>query len=106
MAGVGPKTAASLLKNYGSVENIYGNLTADPRLEKLARFKEQVELAKVLVTLDRNVPLDGASYVGNLAADYNEARVREYFREFGFETLIKRLETGVKLTRREQGVIL
>ena len=58
---VGEKTAALLLKEFGSIENIYKNLDSisKPALKKnLEEHKDQVQIARELTTIDTNVPID------------------------------------------------
>ncbi len=63
--GVGPKTAATLLAEYGSIEGIYENLAKikGKRGETLAASRDLVDLSRRLVTLkdDCEFPLDDAS---------------------------------------------
>jgi DNA polymerase-1 len=51
--GVGPKTAAALLAEYGSIEGVYAHIDRikGKRGEALAASKELVELSRLLVTL-------------------------------------------------------
>ncbi len=89
--GVGPKTAAELLARFGTLDNAFKNLSADPKLEKkLGPFKKEAELAKDLVTLSRNVPI-AVSGVEELKIGDKADVVRKYFEKLGFGTLIGRL---------------
>jgi len=90
--GVGPKTAAELIKKFGSVENLYRNLSGDPKLEKkLGPFRREAELSRELVILDRNAPVKVEKLEDLRVADKEEAQ-KEYFHSLGFETLVKRAE--------------
>ncbi|HDN79144.1 MAG: DNA polymerase I [Chloroflexi bacterium] len=91
--GIGEKTAAKLLRKYGSLENIYRHLDeiTPPRLKEiLAQNRDRAFLNKDLVTIRTNVPLDvdleSLRYQG-----YDEKKVKEIFRELEFRTLFKRL---------------
>jgi DNA polymerase-1 len=57
--GIGPKTAAALLAEHGSIEGIYSNLGAikGKRGETLAASRELVDLSRRLVTLKRDCDL-------------------------------------------------
>ncbi len=58
---VGEKTAASLLKQFGSIENLYKNLdkiTKETLRKNLEAAREQVQIARQLTTIDTNVPID------------------------------------------------
>jgi DNA polymerase I len=58
--GVGPKTALELIRNFGSLEGLYGNLDALPRKkqqETLRQFREQAFLSRRLATIRIDAPL-------------------------------------------------
>jgi DNA polymerase-1 len=58
--GIGPKTAAALLKSYGSVENIVAH-TAElkgKQKELFTQFGEQALLSKKLATIITDVPIE------------------------------------------------
>ncbi len=93
--GVGPKTALAILSRFGTLEKAYESMSEDPKLEaKLAPFRENAFLAKSLVTLERNVPVDVGA-LESLNVVYSEHAVKKYFLHMGFEALIKRLENGI-----------
>ncbi len=59
--GIGPKTAAELLGQYGDLETLLARaheIKQAKRRENLTTFAEQARLSKKLVTLDQNVPLE------------------------------------------------
>ncbi len=58
--GVGPKTAAALLKAYGSVENIVAHATElkGKQKELFTQFGEQALLSKKLATIITDVPIE------------------------------------------------
>jgi len=59
--GIGPKTAIKLVKEYGSLDNLYANLDAmvNAKLRaKLAEFKEQAYLSHHLATIVRDMDLN------------------------------------------------
>ncbi len=59
--GIGPKTAALLLNEFGDLETLLeraGEIKQNKRRENLIEFAEQARLSKRLVELDQNVPLD------------------------------------------------
>src|SRR5690606_1463698 len=69
--GVGEKTALKLLKEYGSVENVYKSIdaiTAKKLKENLTDNEEQAYMSKVLATIEVNAPIkvtiDDLSYEG------------------------------------------
>ena len=59
--GIGPKTAAQLLDEFGTLEELLdraGEIKQNKRRENLIEFADQARLSKRLVTLDTNTPLD------------------------------------------------
>lgn len=58
--GIGPKTAAALLKDFGSIEEIIAHSDElPPRLqEKIRTYADQARLSKNLATIRCTVPLD------------------------------------------------
>lgn len=58
--GIGPKTAAELINEYGSLEGVLQNVQSikqNKRRESLIEFAEQARISRRLVELDCNVPL-------------------------------------------------
>jgi DNA polymerase-1 len=58
--GIGIKTAAELINQYGTLENLLERapeIKQPKRRQSLIEFAEQARLSKALVTLDANVPL-------------------------------------------------
>lgn len=105
VAGIGPKTASNLLKQYETFENLYEHLSDLPEKisAKLATDIEQASLAKKLATIVTDVPvtldlpkcdLKGFDIVG----------LRDGFDSLGFQSLIKRITPQVKEQEdREKG---
>jgi DNA polymerase-1 len=59
--GIGIKTAAELINQYGDLETLLaraGEIRQPKRRENLIAFAEQARISKRLVTLDDNVPID------------------------------------------------
>ena len=59
--GIGPKTAAQLLEEFGDLETLLsrtGEIKQAKRRENLTQFADQARLSQRLVTLDDNTPLD------------------------------------------------
>lgn len=94
--GVGPKTAVELIKKFGSVENIYKNLSSDKKLEaRLAPFKEEARLSKELVVLRKDAPI-GRAELRDLSAGERPEELKEYFLGLGFGSLLKRMAESAK----------
>lgn len=61
VTGVGPKTAAGLINEYGTVENLYHNISRVAKYkmkQNLLDAKEDVKIAKFLVTIKTDVPIE------------------------------------------------
>ena len=98
--GVGPKTAAKLIEEYGSVEGVYANIDKikGKRKENLEKARPKVDLAVKLVTLKRDLELDfdlAAAKAGAIDA----AALRRFFKEMGFR---RHLDDLNRLLPKEQ----
>ncbi|MEW6530734.1 MAG: DNA polymerase I [Thermodesulfobacteriota bacterium] len=93
--GVGEKTAAKLLQDFGSLEKIYADLAAVTQQklrEKLEANKDKAFLSRELVELDAKVPLDKG--VEELIPGEQDAEaLRELFKELEFQRLLSELPT-------------
>ncbi|MBI4087676.1 MAG: hypothetical protein HY434_02490 [Candidatus Liptonbacteria bacterium] len=92
--GIGPKTAAEILKKFGSVEEAYEKLKEYPRIElKLGPFQKEALRSKDLVTLKRDVPV-AIRDLEELEAKDNFPEIKNYFEKLGFKTLAARAEAA------------
>lgn len=103
--GVGPKTAANLLKEYGNLENIYKNLgSIKKKNEKLAtRLAEGTEsagLAQKLAGIVKDAPIK-LKLDECLCSDFDMKGLKEEFGKFGFKSLIKRLTSDASKETKE-----
>ncbi|MBI3366824.1 hypothetical protein HY041_04330 [Candidatus Roizmanbacteria bacterium] len=92
--GIGPKTAMSLLKEYGTFENMYKNINSLPSKisEKLAVDAEQAALAKKLATIVIDAPI--TLYLENCSrTNLSIKNLKEEFEKLGFKSLLKRLQS-------------
>ncbi|MBD3426146.1 MAG: DNA polymerase I [Candidatus Omnitrophica bacterium] len=91
--GIGKVTAAKLIKQYGTVDDIYTNLeevSSKSVKRKLEQGREMAQLSRELVELDREVPIEfdfGEAELG----EPNAERLEELFREFEFEKLLRQI---------------
>jgi DNA polymerase-1 len=91
--GVGEKTAAKLIRDYGTLESMYERLDEvkpDKLRDKLAEFRKQVFVGKDLSTIVRDLPIQIDLESARLG-DYDRDTVVRLFREYEFRTLIERL---------------
>jgi DNA polymerase I len=91
--GVGEKTAAKLLKEYGTLENVLDNAAnIKGKLgEKVAAGKESALLSKKLATIITNIPAAQFNETNFKIDSPNKDLLREIFTELEFKTLGKRL---------------
>ncbi len=94
--GVGPKTAAELLKQYDNVENVVahaGELKGKLK-ERVEQYGEQALLSKKLATIVTNVPVeyneDLLRYTGP-----NKEVLTPIFEEMEFKTMMARAFAGI-----------
>ena len=107
--GIGDKTAADLLRQFGSLEDILDNIdkvSGAKRKENLTEFGEQSRMSKRLATIVCDLPLD-VDLDALHAAPPDRSRLLEIFRAFEFRTLARRVEeldlAGAGTAAREAG---
>ena len=94
--GIGDKTAAALLQQFGSLETILSSvdeITGAKRKENLTNFAGDARLSKELATIQRDVPLEVDPLA--IAAEESEpsrAKLREVFIEFELRDPLRRIE--------------
>lgn len=91
--GIGPKTAAQLIEEFGSLENLLDNLDdikQEKRRQSLIDNADMARLSKKLVTLVDTVPvplpLEDIKPYGNVPAP-----LVSFFQHHGFNSLLKRI---------------
>ncbi len=91
--GVGEKTAAKLIEQFGSIENLYAHIDeVTPRkLQQLLLENEEVaQQSKELVTIVTDMPLT-LDLDSCAVSAYERSQVVELFRELEFNTLLPKL---------------
>ena len=109
--GIGEKTATDIIKNYGTLENLYkeierpfdkvrgkpfgkaqgkGGLLKDRIVKILLEHKKDAFFSKTLATIRRDAPVEFE--LEKVKFEINLGKLRNMFGELGFEALIKRLE--------------
>lgn len=90
--GVGEKTAAKLLKEFGSIDNLLENTDKlkGALKKKVEENKELIIFSKFLASIKTDVPVDfdADKFV---VEPINETALREIFEELEFRTLINRV---------------
>jgi DNA polymerase-1 len=91
--GVGEKTAAKLIREFGDLDSLYRRLeevTPEKLREKLREHRDQVHQGRELSTIMRDLPVRLDLSAARLG-DYDRDTVVRLFREYEFRTLIERL---------------
>jgi len=100
--GIGVKTAAELITNYGDLESLLaaaGSIKQPKRREKLIEFAEQARISRELVKLKDDVPIE-VSVDRFGVQDPNAEMLLGFLRKMEFTTLTKRIseKLGVEAT--------
>ena len=93
--GIGPKTAISLIKKYGTVEELYRKIEAGEddlkgkQRENIVNNKEMAELSRKLGEIDTKVPLEDTLEDIKLE-EWDKPKVLELFEELRLNRYIER----------------
>lgn len=96
--GIGKKTAAELIQKYGSIKNLYDELSTDtavlkPKVkESLKQNKDKAMLSLELVETKKDVDIDFKLDDCKMS-DFDREKVKNIFVELGFNSLIDKLPT-------------
>jgi len=95
--GIGEKTSKEIIAQYGSLEGIYENINdfKGKKKENLIEFKERIMLARKLVTIDLNVPLD-IDFEAMKLTPANQMELNAVLEELEFKNMLKRMQFGEK----------
>jgi DNA polymerase-1 len=91
--GVGEKTAAKLIRDFGDLDTLFARLdevTPEKLRDKLREHRDQVYRGRDLSTIVRDLPVTLDLEAARLR-DYDRDTVVRLFREYEFRTLIERL---------------
>ncbi len=93
---IGPKTAAQLLEQFGSLENLLDNLDDIPQPKRRQVLKDNIEnakLSKLLVTLAQDI--EAPLSLDDMAVhDPKTPILKAFLEEQGFKTLMTRIGLG------------
>ncbi len=95
--GIGPKTAAELIQQFGTLEQLLQHahtIKQTKRRENLQQYVEQARISKLLVTLDQQVPLP---------LDFEQLQPRQpdpavfqpFFQKHGFKSLVNKFKSTI-----------
>ncbi len=97
--GIGPKTAAKLLEEFGTLEALLdraSEVKAKKTSENLIAFADQARLSKRLVTLDQNVPLGADEGLDDLFIHEPDGeKLISYLKAMEFTTLTRRVSAAL-----------
>lgn len=95
VAGVGEKTAMSLIQNYKNIDYIYEHIDELEIKEgvrnKLKNDRDNAYLSYELATIDRNAPID-FDFSAAVRGGYNERELAALFTRLNFRSFISKLK--------------
>jgi DNA polymerase-1 len=104
--GIGEKTATDLIKNFGTIEDLYKKLSSkdadkifkekkfSPRIiELLKQGEEEALFSKVLATIRRDAPVDFKIPEKTFWEEVDFKKVEKVFIDFEFKSLFNRLKS-------------
>ena len=95
VAGVGEKTAMSLIQNYKNIDYIYEHIDELEIKEgvrnKLKNDRDNAYLSYELATIDRNAPID-FDFSAAVRSGYNESELAALFTRLNFRSFISKLK--------------
>jgi DNA polymerase-1 len=95
--GIGVKTAALLINEYGDLETLLARaseITQPKRRESLITFADQARLSRTLVILDTNVPVE-VPLAETLVRQPEAETLLSFLRRLEFSTLLRRIADGL-----------
>jgi DNA polymerase-1 len=106
--GIGQKTAADLVKTFGSMENVYAHIeeiTRKKQRENLIQYKEQAFLSRKLVTINTGAPVTFQPSAFRLESP-DTAVLAELFRTLEFRQLQQAMSEKADLSRKDYRAVL
>ncbi len=95
--GIGDKTAAQLLQEFGSLEEVLANvdkISGAKRKENLTKHADDARVSKQLATLVCDIDT-GVDLEDLMATRMDRSRLREFAREFELRVIMERLEEAL-----------
>ncbi len=98
VSGIGPKGAAKLISEHGSLEGVYAAIEADPKQKAIkGKLRENLEaqrdaafLSRTLATLRRDVPVP-LDWESLRLSEPDRAALRTIYSALGFRSLLSRI---------------
>lgn len=112
VAGVGEKTAISLIEKYKSIEYIYAHIDElglkGAMLEKMKNGRDMAFLSKQLSTIVRDAPIEfdfaGCAFGGKVS-DCATAQLYQLLRQYDLNSIIKRLSLKPEKTPEKTDIL-
>jgi len=112
IAGIGEKSGVDLIKNFGSIENIYKALKKDPKklekkgikkriIELLGKGEEEAKFSKMLATIRRDAPIDFVLPEQKWKEGLDLKKAEKLFGELEFRTMGARLKQTLTVGQSE-----
>ncbi len=101
--GIGPKTAAELIAQFGTLENIFANLDKikqEKRRQLLSDGIEKAKLSKILAALKENVEL-GIEIEDLKVKNIDPYKLVSFLEEQGFRSLVTRVKKDFAIEHPE-----
>jgi DNA polymerase-1 len=95
--GIGDKTAAQLLQEFGSLEGVLENverISGAKRKQNLVEHAEDARVSKQLATIVRDIEVD-VDPTAEVAREPDRSRLREVFRQYELREPLRRLEEAL-----------
>jgi DNA polymerase I len=95
--GIGDKTAAQLLQEFGSLEEVLANvdkISGTKRKQNLTEHAEDARVSKQLATMHFDIET-GLDFEDVMGAEPDWSSLREFSREFELRIILERLEEGL-----------
>ena len=96
--GIGDKTAAQLLQQFGDLEGVLASvdeISGAKRKENLTNHADDARISKQLATVDPRRPGRASTSTSCSRAEPDRSRLREIFREFELRDPLRRLEEAL-----------
>ena len=101
--GIGDKTAAQLLQEFGTLEDVLANvdkISGAKRKENLVNHAEDARISKQLATMVRDIPVD-VDPSAEVSKDPDRSQLREALRRFEIREPLRRLEEALDVAEAE-----
>jgi len=108
--GIGEKTALKYIQEFGTLEELYNNISSDSvkgkAKELLIEYKEDAFMSKELARIDIEAPVE-LNFDAYKIKEYNKEKLYEIFKRLEFTNFIKKLElkSEAKIEKFEIGKI-